>query len=329
MSQTKKKIVAGIVLLQLVIISYFGMNIFNKTRANGQLVVNPIHQDNIIKPENTTLQHFFEPKPNTIEHEEVTAYPGGVYTINSDGLNETQEYSVVKPENTYRIITLGDSFTFGMFVDTNENWTELLEVELNKKMQCKDIQKIEVINLGVKGYDVLYATERYKLRGEKYDPDLVLWFLKEDDINFDNELLRGIVWEILKDLQASGEYEKYRESGELYPEWKLAAAQAYKNTNREQLLELQSARMQNFNNLYNGRLLLFTFTNTPSEEKELMRKYIAGRPYPSFFYENIMTAEMESDLFVPNDGHPTEKGHREIADRLYKYIAQNKVISCP
>ena len=58
---------------------------------------------------------------------------------------------IKKNKDTFRIITLGDSFTFGMYINTKDNWTELLEDKLNSDMGCKNISMFEVINLGVGG----------------------------------------------------------------------------------------------------------------------------------------------------------------------------------
>ena len=112
-----------------------------------------------------------------------------VYNINSDTFNERFDYEINKDDKTFRIITLGDSFTFGYIVDTKNNWTELLEDKLNQ-LHCANFDKIEVINLGVVGYDIQYSVERFKLRGKKYNPDLVLWLLKGDDFQEIKEIVQ-------------------------------------------------------------------------------------------------------------------------------------------
>ena len=58
----------------------------------------------------------------------------GTYTINNDSLNERFNYSENKDKNTFRIITLGASYTYGLYVDTKNNWTEILEDILTLKI---------------------------------------------------------------------------------------------------------------------------------------------------------------------------------------------------
>jgi lysophospholipase L1-like esterase len=97
------------------------------------------------------------------------------YTINKDTLNERYDYSVKKQPGVFRIMTIGDSFTYGLYTNTDRNWTELLEDKLNADLRCQKSRKVEVINLAVNGYDITYTVERFLKRGIKYNPDLVIW----------------------------------------------------------------------------------------------------------------------------------------------------------
>jgi len=91
---------------------------------------------------------------------------------NSRGLRGFSEHAYEKPPGTLRILTFGDSFTFGDEVSDNETWTYYLE---------KLLPGSEVINFGVHGYGhdqmLLYLQEE----GIKYHPDIViLGFLSFD-----------------------------------------------------------------------------------------------------------------------------------------------------
>src|SRR6185503_18128498 len=72
-----------------------------------------------------TLTYYFEPKAVPGGTVEVQAEPlppdvtSARYTENSEGFNNARDYSVVKPPHTFRIITLGDSWTFGYLVNTD------------------------------------------------------------------------------------------------------------------------------------------------------------------------------------------------------------------
>jgi hypothetical protein len=82
------------------------------------------------------------------------------------------EYAYEKPVGTLRVLTFGDSFTFGEEVSDNETFSYYLE---------KLLPGSEVINFGIHGYGhdqmLLYLREE----GIKYHPDIViLGFVGED-----------------------------------------------------------------------------------------------------------------------------------------------------
>jgi len=59
-------------------------------------------------------------------------------------------------------------------VSDEENWPAVLEKIVNSNIICTPTKKIEVINLGVEGYDFEYEIARFNKRGKKYNPDLNL-----------------------------------------------------------------------------------------------------------------------------------------------------------
>ncbi|MDQ2937275.1 MAG: SGNH/GDSL hydrolase family protein [Acidobacteriota bacterium] len=98
---------------------------------------------------------------------------GEAYTrINSDGLRD-QEHTITKPQGTFRIAVLGDSYPEALSVSMEEAFWSVMERKLG---ECGALpgKRIEVINFGVSGYST--AQELLTLREQvwKYAPDLVL-----------------------------------------------------------------------------------------------------------------------------------------------------------
>ena len=204
MSSTKKfytLLVFNIILLSIVITSFVFFSSYLKGQILGISHLIKLDKNNYSISANENLKHFYEPNPNTIISDQPEWLKEKVTNIiNSDSLNERYEYEINKPDSTYRIITLGDSFTYGLYVNTEENFSEILEDKLNLKLKCKDIPKFEVINLGVAGYDLSYAIERFRKRGNKYNPDLVIWL-----INFWNfEIINELQIPLYKELRKEG-----------------------------------------------------------------------------------------------------------------------------
>ena len=89
------------------------------------------------------------------------------YRINSKGLRD-QERTYQKPKGIYRIVLIGDSYTFGAGVPIETHFSTLLRGSFTA---------LEVINLGVNGYGIDQAFLRLQKEGFKYAPDLVIAFV--------------------------------------------------------------------------------------------------------------------------------------------------------
>lgn len=77
-----------------------------------------------------------------------------------------------KPENTFRIAVLGDSFTQSMHVDYTESFPYRLQESLNT---CSAISKtVEVLNFGISGFSNVQELLSYRHRARNFEPDIVL-----------------------------------------------------------------------------------------------------------------------------------------------------------
>jgi len=92
------------------------------------------------------------------------------FRTNSAGLPD-REYSLSKPENTFRIVLLGSSFSMPAGVAIEDSWQDVLERDLNTHAKRKSY---EVINFSVGGYDLRQALATLKHRAVTYTPDLAL-----------------------------------------------------------------------------------------------------------------------------------------------------------
>lgn len=321
------KFISGLIFLQIVIITFLFYKIYQKQKNILGAFVSPINKERLLLNSSNKLKYFYEPKPNSIEKVNEWISYKGVYTINSDSLNERFNYSIEKPKNVYRIITLGDSFTYGLYVDTKDNWPKRLEDKLNNESRCNNISKFEVINLGVYGYDIQYSSERFKIRGQKYHPDLVLWFLKNDDLEQINEVMLEKERRYSKEFKASGEFDRLVKQGVLYPSWVKAMEDTVNQFSKNDILNQQYKFLKEFNNYYKGKLIIFTFPDTEVTYKKLLSDYITDRGNSYFTYQ-ITDINQFPQLYFKNDGHLNREGHMQIATDLFDYLTKNKLISC-
>lgn len=104
---------------------------------------------------------------------ETGVWGSATLTTNARGLRGGRDHDYAKPPGRTRIVTLGDSFTFGDEVSDEETWPHQLE---------QLTPGVEVLNLGVHGYGhdqmLLYLREE----GVRYAPDVVLLGFLSDDM---------------------------------------------------------------------------------------------------------------------------------------------------
>ena len=101
---------------------------------------------------------------------------GTLYWINEYGLR-SPSFSR-KKTNEYRILSLGESSTFGIGVADNETYSALLERALNQKYPHNHYR---IINAGISAYSSTQSVRYLELRGLSFDPDAVLLYHEIND----------------------------------------------------------------------------------------------------------------------------------------------------
>jgi lysophospholipase L1-like esterase len=162
MTRFLKKIVI-LIFVNLLVFSVLGGIVFfvlNYYCEKRNILTNlgPIYYSGI----HQSVRH--ELKPNTI------VWSSGVeYKINSLGFRDN-EYPFSKRTGTYRILCVGDSFTFGQGIKLKDSYPKVLEKTLQHKYQ-KDI---EVINTAVCGYNTYDEYWYIKNKLLKLKPDMII-----------------------------------------------------------------------------------------------------------------------------------------------------------
>jgi hypothetical protein len=102
-----------------------------------------------------------------------------LYRINSDGFRGPA-HARPKPAGRLRVLVMGDSVAFGYGVAEADAFPRILERELAARVPELDV---EVVNLGVGGYNAWNEEELLKDVGVGYQPDLVLVQFCINDLN--------------------------------------------------------------------------------------------------------------------------------------------------
>jgi hypothetical protein len=110
----------------------------------------------------------------TVHHAMRPGYRSPNIQTNSFGLR-SPEVAVPKPRGTFRILLLGDSFTFGLRASEHDIYARRLEDQLRTRYPS---MSLEVVNAGVISYCPLLEYLQYRHHLHVLDPDLVV-------LNFD------------------------------------------------------------------------------------------------------------------------------------------------
>jgi lysophospholipase L1-like esterase len=137
---------------------------------------------------------YWKLKPNQNCYTKVDHKPVHVNTHGTRGL----DFQTVKPANTIRILSLGDSKTFGWGLTEAETYSGLVEGMLQQKVGTG--KKVEVINGGVNAWSYAQMHAYFREYGLKYNPDIViladanLWtqFSDQNDPKFVEAFMRRV-----------------------------------------------------------------------------------------------------------------------------------------
>ena len=119
----------------------FGLGSLSVEKMNS---LRPIGESGMIK-RSVYPEIAFDLKPNLS-----TYFKLARVETNSRGLRD-REYDLTKPERTFRVAVLGDSFTMPAGVDVRDSYHKVLERKLNL---TTDSLSYEFINFGVGGYSL-------------------------------------------------------------------------------------------------------------------------------------------------------------------------------
>lgn len=315
-----KWIFITVVILEVLLILFLAKNIIDKnTSVLGTVAVSHLNKDYILFKPNEKYKYFYELKPNTsfIDHKDWLPADAR-YTISNQGFHERQVYSSAKEPGVFRIVTLGDSFTFGLYVNTPENYPEKLEDKLNA-LGCSN-QRFEVINLGVEGYDIQYSSERFKMHGQKLSPDLVLWFLMKNDFDQSFELIAPRLKDELNQGDSSFNLDHAYNKRLLQ-----VVAEINKELGNKNIISSQKDSLLEIVNLYKNPLLFFSPHNLSTRHLEAVNEVLKQRGNIYYFGDLPDTYERGERFY---DGHPNVKGYETISDSLLKYLMDKSLVPC-
>ena len=111
-------------------------------------------------------------KENKLNTDTFDPHLGWDFDIDGDRIRGNEIHRTEKVPGHYRIVTIGDSFTYGTDVEANDSFPASLQ---------KRLCNTEVLNMGVPGYGIDQAVLKYLAHGSAYAPDVVILGIFVDD----------------------------------------------------------------------------------------------------------------------------------------------------
>jgi len=313
-----------IVLLEIGII----ISLYTSLKNEGGLTVYEVIYQ--IKSNNSIL--IYELKPNWEQKfygYEIRLPNITTIKINSDGFRD-REFSIEKPNNTFRIICLGDSFTFGQGVELNESYPKVLERKLNS---LNNGVKYEVLNFGVPGYNTWQEVEMLDVKGLKYSPDMVIFGYVHNDIvntTLINEILEK-TWKEHEDELNRLSPEKQKIKRVEISDSLLPLFASFENKNYDEIIEILKPSAEKLTNKTKEKSIKIIITNVAIFTPETHLRALKNISLENGWYmtDNVFSSVTAPDtlsLYPKKDPHPNPFAHELIANGIFNYLIKNNII---
>lgn len=272
------------------------------------------------------------------------------YRHNSMGFRDV-EHDILKPPGVYRILTLGDSLTFGVGADYENTYPTRLEVLLNERPNTAT--RVEIIKAGVPRYFPEIERLMLEYYGLQYAPDLVIVGFNPNDVADTFVGIEGLRpsskegYLISKEGQRLGDLGVwlYRHSHAARivlrkvldasaPEkgkrrrWKDMTREDYRKSCGEALDEV--LRMRDIAE-ENGAKLLLVYLPQSALDLGALQFFDQVAKERGLEYVELLTvlarARARGELvFWPKDGHCTPQGYGVIANRLFDVLTEKGLV---
>ncbi|MGQ0810076.1 MAG: SGNH/GDSL hydrolase family protein [Nitrospiraceae bacterium] len=240
-----------------------------------------------------------------------------------------------QPTNRFRIAIVGDSMTAGTGVAEESRFADILERRLHEHFPSQDI---EVVNLGVQGFETIQEDKMLRRMWEAVGPDLVIvaFYVNDTNITYEHylpyqipfpQLVRSTLEHLLLFRQLEPWYDGGYRWWKGFPSYKQVQQRARNPDSHDWQVFAKS--VQNIGQWVRSHL--------PRPPLVLLTTYEPHEQWDSFHLNVRRTFEQNGFLWVEPQGdryrsisrfefHPDEGTHEWYADTLFQAIVQHRLI---
>jgi lysophospholipase L1-like esterase len=290
----------------------------------------------------------FRPRPFSTDtgHTAEFAYE---YQHNRFGFRDV-EHELAKPNGTFRVLGLGDSFTYGVGATFEETYLFGLQARLDQR--AGQHSKVEVIKAGIPRY--FPEAERILLEhdGVRFHPDVVLVAILPNDVadtylGIDAVTADRSGFLRTREAMALGEFGtfvyRYSHLGRLLLRiyidrkgqphyWDMFKDGSFHEKDWVKM-ETEYAKMAALTDSMGAKLVLMHIPQRgpwTEENRYLPRRFSAWAAKRGVYFLDVLPAMEHSaapaSLYYPKDGHCTPAGYAVIADTLSQFLAEQHLV---
>ncbi|MEM3122317.1 MAG: SGNH/GDSL hydrolase family protein [Candidatus Pacearchaeota archaeon] len=320
--KTKKKIVLFIVIL---IIGF----LLSETVLRFFLAKPSYPVEQVRLSEFKDIGHELIPNIDVIDEGPIIKLKPVKVKTNSFGIRD-KEYSLEKPKNIIRIIGLGDSVTFGAYIEEKDTFLNVLEEKLNEN------GNYEVINFALSGYNTEQNLAVLKHKAIKFNPDIVLLVFVYNDFEEPTnpiaedsfiQKLRNLMRHVYTVRLAYWNYIKLTEESKIETEYSKL------DETRKQITFDSMKKMAEISKKNNVKFVVLIWPHLPVWQNDFYQGYkkdIIKLAEESKFYviemDDIWQGYNEEELIVPKEGHPNALANRIVGEKLYESFLNQGII---
>jgi hypothetical protein len=272
-----------------------GLRIFSPQLAQLRKLVELTDDERGFAPKPSTRVDFggvFEPLARPI-----------VWQTNAAGFRDDHE--VGPPGERFRIATYGDSETFG--------WSVALEETFQRRMEAID-PRVEVLNFGVPGYQVINVRKQLERTVPPFQPDLAIYLVHKNDFNEPPQLTRLSSSHLLLHVHFLWHFT-------IGKEIRLAIR------DRPEHLQMFADEVDRMTRALEARDIPFVLAFLRWKNHAVVREYVV-RGTPRLFRRQFVDVESVLGGEIKIDDHYGASAHRKLASLLCRVISESDEGSC-
>ncbi|MEO8295386.1 MAG: hypothetical protein ABI613_07725 [Gemmatimonadota bacterium] len=254
-------------------------------------------------------------------------FKGETIGINHWGMRD-REYTRQKPVDTYRIVFLGPSDVMGAGVADSQTFENLVEDRLNKELSPATGKHYEILNFSVVSYSMLQQMEMLKQRALGFDPDLIV-------VSFHPISEYRFSFQFVANMAREGQEIPYPRIKEMVSEAGVRRRMLQPDAFRRmkpygpELVEWALTQVAEAGKSRGMEVGMFV-RDMPAERSVMENSTIdmaRSAGYHIFDVRGVYDGQDPATLLLASwDKHPNARGHRLIAERLFKEITSDSLL---